>query len=180
MSMVVRPYIPDAAFEWLKEWIKPDMKVFEYGSGASTLWFGKNTDYVVSVEDNPVYFQMMSQKLSKFGLKNITYTLRDGSAYCKYIHEFETQFDLVFVDGRFRKQCLQECFDRAKYAILLDNSDAEHYQGAYEVMKSFTEGTLIDFHSFGIYPETGELLKAPKPNEGEPLAWTASLFLKDI
>ena len=176
---VIRPYIPDAAFEWLEGWITPDMRVFEYGSGTSTMWFGQNVAEVVSVENDKSFFEDTQQTLKDLDLTNVTYVLRDGPEYYNHIYEYEP-FDLVLVDGRFRKECMVPAYDRAKHVIMLDNSDADHYLDAYEAMKSYSAGQIQDFTGFGIWPVTGELLKTPKPDEGEPLAWKASIFLKDL
>lgn len=177
---VIRPYIPDDAFDWLKGWIRSDMRVFEFGSGFSTMWFGKNVAEVVSVENCEPFFEDTKRDLEELGITNVTYTLRDGPDYYNYINEFEEPFDLVFVDGRFRKECMKTAYDMAKYAILLDNADAPHYLDAYEEMKSYSNGRVVDFVSYGVWPVTGELLCTPDPAKGEPLAWKASVFLKDI
>lgn len=177
---VIRPYIPDAAFHWLKDWIRPEMRVFEFGSGYSTLWFGKNVSEVASVENDPDYFRVVQGYLQENQIENVIYNLRpEEDGYVNSIHEFDGQFDLVFVDGRFRKRCMEQAFGKAEFAVMLDNSDAPHYSDAYEIMTTFSGGNLTDFFSFGIYPVTGELLKTPKPDEGEPLAWKASVFLKE-
>ena len=44
--------IEEDAFKWVEKYIKPDMNVFEYGSGGSTLYFGNNVQLVVSIEDS--------------------------------------------------------------------------------------------------------------------------------
>jgi 16S rRNA G966 N2-methylase RsmD len=177
---VIRPYIPDAAFEWLQEWITPDMRVFEYGSGTSTMWFGQNVAEVVAVENCEPYFKEIQESLTDLDITNVTYVFRDGAEYYNHIYEYDEPFDLVFVDGRFRKECMIPAYDMAKHAILLDNSDASHYLDAYKVMQSYSGGQIQDFTSFGIWPATGELLKTPKADEGEPLAWKASVFLRDV
>lgn len=176
---VIQPYVPDAAFEWLQDWIAPDMRVFEFGSGASTLWFAQNAAEVVSVENHKGHSDSMKEMFEFLDISNVTYALRDGPEYYNHIHEYNEPFDLVFVDGRFRKECMEQSYDMAKRAILLDNSDAPHYLGAYEAMQSFSGGHIQDFTSVGIYPKTGEILRTPKYNEGEPLPWMASVFLKD-
>lgn len=181
MDYMVRPFIPYAAFDWLSSWLEPDMRVFEYGSGNSTVWFSQNASEVCTVENCYPFFIETQGNIKEHGNGNVIYALRGtGESYSKLIHEYEGQFDLVFVDGRFRREYMEECYDKAKYAIFLDNSDAGHYLDAYEVMQSYTNGEIIDFVSLGIDPSTGKEL--PDPNaEGEvPLAWKASVFLKEI
>lgn len=172
MEDIIRPFIPYKAFDWLENWITPDMRVFEYGSGMSTLWFAQNASEVVAVENHLEWFDTIRGKLDKHGIENYTYLYEtDGEKYSKCIYDYQEPFDLVFIDGRFRKECMEECFPKAKYAILFDNSDAHHYQDAYDVMKTFTGGSLIDFFSYGLNPYTGEDL---------PDMWQASVFLKNV
>ena len=49
------PYLPiePDAFDWIEEYIKPNMSVFEYGSGPSTEYFSDRAKKVISVECYP-------------------------------------------------------------------------------------------------------------------------------
>ena len=171
MENIVRPFIPYKAFDWMKEFITPDMIVFEYGSGMSTIWLSKHVSKVISVENDARWFGIVNQEIGKHACDNVTISLlSDAESYSQHINTHEDVFDLVFVDGRFRRECMEECFDKAKYAIFLDNSDADHYADAYDVMKSYKSGQLIDFKGKGLNPYTGEDL---------PMEWQASVFIKE-
>ena len=164
----------------MEEWIKPEMRIFEYGSGWSTLWLGQRASEVVTVENDEPYFHTIEARLEEYGIHNVEYIHREGGkAYSKAIHEYEGMFDLVFVDGRFRKECMEECYDKARYAIFLDNTDAHHYFDAYDVMKSYKNGTLRDFYSRGFNPDTQQENVRPE-SPGTPMVWKASVFLKQV
>ena len=172
MEDIIRPFIPHDAFSWFEEYIKPDMRIFEYGSGMSTLWFGKNATEVIAVENSKLWFDTVNEKLKTHNIDNVQLLFKeDGGEYSKLIHNYDGLFDIVFVDGRFRMECMKECFDKAKYAIFMDNTDADHYQNAFDVMKSYKNGTIKTFSSYGLNPYTGE---------DQPAAWQASVFLKEI
>jgi len=47
------PWYSYAAIEALKTLIRPDMRVFEYGAGNSTVWWSKRTAQVVAVDQDP-------------------------------------------------------------------------------------------------------------------------------
>ncbi|WP_119681701.1 O-methyltransferase [Indioceanicola profundi] len=49
------PWITYPAFRQVKRLIRPDMKVFEYGCGGSSLWWARNVAEVVSVEHDAVW-----------------------------------------------------------------------------------------------------------------------------
>lgn len=185
----IRPFVPYDGFDWLVDFIKPNMRVFEYGSGKSTLWFGMNAGEVVAVERWQHCYETCASEMEELNIRNVEYVLKpdingqeDVSGYSKLIHEYEGQFDLVFVDGHYRRECVEECYSKAKYAVFMDNTDMElspSYQDAYSVMKSWTEGVLIDFYSYGLNPYTGEELMNPKAPT-VPVRWGAAVFLKDV
>jgi precorrin-6B methylase 2 len=175
-----RPFIPYDAYDWLVGFVKPHHRIFEYGSGKSTLWLGKNAGEVVAVDKVPHCYETCARELEEHGIHNVEYVLReDSDGYSKLIHEYEGQFDLVFIDGHFRRECMEECYNKAKYAIFMDNTDNPGYRDAYDVMKSFPDGEIIDFYSYGLNPYTGKELMDPK-NLEVPLKWGAAVFLKDV
>ncbi len=184
--MEIRPFIPYDAYSWLLDFVKPHHRIFEYGSGKSTLWFGKNAREVVAVDRVPVCYETCARELEEHNIRNVECVLKadvggnpDAAGYSKLIHEYEGQFDLVFVDGHFRRECMEECYDKAKYAILMDNTDNPGYQDAYDVMRSWAGGEIIDFYSYGLNPYTGKELMDPA-NLDTPLKWKASVFLKEV
>lgn len=168
---IVRPFIPYSAFSWLEENLKKDMKVFEYGSGMSTVWFGQKVKSVVSVEDSDMWFNEVKLELNKHNITNVNYVHRkNGPEYSSLINEFEGLFDVVFVDGKFRRECMEACFDKARYFIMLDNSDAHHYLDAYEVMCGYG-CEIVEFYDYGLNPYTGKDL---------PDKWKASVLIKNV
>lgn len=131
-------------------------KVFEWGSGGSTLfWLNKGAD-VVSIEHDRKWYEMMKTILPN--TENITYMLIEpeesdmGSiltdpsdpdcylssdsnkhSYYKYasiIDQYENNyFDVVLVDGRARPSCLKHAVNKIKTGglLILDNSDRDYY-----------------------------------------------------
>ena len=45
-----KPWVPFEATDWLEHYLKPDMRVFEYGSGGSTIFFAQRVAEVISIE----------------------------------------------------------------------------------------------------------------------------------
>jgi hypothetical protein len=52
------PWITYPAFQQLKRIVKPELRVFEYGCGASSLWWGRHVREVVSVDHNAAWANM--------------------------------------------------------------------------------------------------------------------------
>jgi len=180
----IRPFIPYDAYDWLVGFVKPNMRIFEYGSGKSTLWFGKNAGEVVAVDRMPHCYEACARELAEHDIKNVEYVLKadiggkfDIAGYSKLIHEYEGQFDLVFVDGHFRRECMEECYAKAKYAIFMDNTDSPGHMDAYNTMGSWAGGDILDFYSYGLNPYTGKEMMDPN-NPSLPMKWAASVFLK--
>lgn len=139
----------DEVDAWLQARPRP-IRVFEYGSGASTFWLAKRVDEVCSVEHHGGFAAMMRPELAKLG--NVTFlevpaprssSPRVGSAkpgstdldFHDYVHAIdgvEGTFDIVVIDGRAREECLRVA--RARVApdgiIVFDNSHRARYRTA--------------------------------------------------
>lgn len=101
-------------------------RVFEYGSGASTVWLGNRSKEVHSVEHHAGFAQVMRRVLEQTGLtarvellevaaetlaNPVTRSGRKGenhvdyTAYAQSIEQVGGLFDLIVVDGRARVAC---------------------------------------------------------------------------
>lgn len=128
--------------------------VFEYGSGASTIWLAKRARRVVYIEHDEQYNAVV-HSLTK-GLNNVSgmlirpairyeglidapsgrrgYENLDFAAYVAAIRDGGGPFDLIVIDGRARNSCLQEAVRHLKPdgVILFDNSRRTRYRTALE------------------------------------------------
>ena len=126
-------------------------RVFEYGSGASTVWLGNRSKEVHSVEHHAGFAQVMRRVLAQAGLRDkvellevgaetlsdpITRSGRKGenhvdyTAYSQAIKQVGGQFDIVVVDGRARVAC---CMASLPYLapgglIVFDDAQRPRYQ----------------------------------------------------
>jgi len=57
------PYITYPALAMLRRIVTPDLKVFEYGSGFSTLWWSRHVKQVVSVDHNHQWIEKIRPSL---------------------------------------------------------------------------------------------------------------------
>jgi precorrin-6B methylase 2 len=120
------PWFSYAAIDFLQEFVQPHMTVFEYGSGGSTVFFAKRARRVMSVEDNPKWYEWVSRRLDQQGLTNVSLKLCEfnfkdpagfeGSAYLHAIPDEE--FDIIVVDGSEEWiQVRPICFGRAEARV---------------------------------------------------------------
>lgn len=127
-------------------------RVFEYGSGASSLWLARRSAEVHSVEHHPGFAELMASRVA--GLAHVT--LRhvpavespapatpsdrhghgglDFTDYVAAIDAVPGSFDLVVIDGRARQACLARAAERIAEdgMIVFDNSNRGRYRAALE------------------------------------------------
>lgn len=105
------------------------MRVFEWGSGGSTLWFAQRAASVVSIEHNLNWHDRVYESLQWSDAKNVTlhYELL-GPSYWLRIHM--VQADFVLIDGRHRKACAEQVKQHTYLpaAILWDDAQRDWYQ----------------------------------------------------
>lgn len=138
------PWMTYDAIEFLDKICNNDMRVFEWGSGGSTIFFASRCKEIFSVEHDKFWIKSLRQKLEKRNLKNVSikeiegepistfntlnpedpdnYISKDKKSkglsfegYAKSIDQFEAEyFDLVVVDGRARNSCIKRAIPHIK------------------------------------------------------------------
>ena len=101
------PWFSYAAIDFLKEFLKPEMTVCEYGSGGSTLFFARRVKSVFSIEDNREWFERVTQRLRELQIKNVqvrlcTFNFKNpvGFEHSAYLHAMpDDHFDVIVIDG---------------------------------------------------------------------------------
>jgi len=138
------PWITFGAIDHLKKIVRPEMTVFEYGSGGSTLFWASRVKNIVSVEHDKGWFERMRGKLGDAAASNVQYLLiepvadaqfrmkdfenpdayissdenytgKNFEAYVKSIDRYpDGHFDVVVVDGRARPSCIKHAIPKLK------------------------------------------------------------------
>jgi SAM-dependent methyltransferase len=164
------PWMNYSVIDYLSEHIKLDARIFEYGSGSSTVYWAKRGASVVSVEHDKSFFLSQCSQLKQYS--NVDYVLAEpqpteagqGSfqsretfsstiymGYCfeDYVGSIRrfpvNSFDVVTVDGRARAACIRECVDwlRPGGLLILDNSDRTRYHQA--ISDALSHWVRVDF-----------------------------------
>lgn len=139
-----------------------DIRVFEYGSGNSTLWWADRVSEVVSVEDSPQWHaHVMEHKPA-----NVTYHLAVGEEdYIGSIFSFDGKFDVVIIDGSHRDQCIRAAVQKLNDTgvLIIDNSERPSLQESLDWTESLGFRQL-EFYGIG-------------PINGHP--WGTSLLYRD-
>jgi len=144
------PWYTYPTTEFLSHLDLSSFKVFEYGSGNSTLWWAARSRHVTSVEDNELWFKKVKRLLKE---QNVEYRLEKDLQ--KYSTMATNDFEVYIVDGKYRRECLNHIvnLDVGKnkrggaIMLILDNSD--RYPNTLKFLKEKLGWIQIDFHGFG-------------------------------
>jgi hypothetical protein len=159
------PWLTFGATAWLSSYLRPEMRVFEYGSGGSTIFLAARVRELVSVEHDPDWYASTERTLKRFGLVHSGLILRQplpeanaefGStdpafggmsfeSYVKSVDDYpDGSFDLVLVDGRARKACAIRALPKVKSGghLLLDDADRPEYREAVAALDCYSR---LDF-----------------------------------
>lgn len=140
------PWLTNKSLEWLTNYLKPDMTVFEYGSGGSTLFFSKHAKQVVSVEHDERWHKKVLPKINKNSAANVDYILHVPNKITKtnkYVNSVSTYpnnfFDLVLVDGLDRNDCCSAAISKIKKGgyLVLDDSDRIQYKESLDLLSKY-------------------------------------------
>lgn len=132
----IYPWWVTSAIKFVESRLLPHMKVFEWGSGNSTLFWEQYVDCVVSCEHDKTWYEKMKQHISKTKLiyKELVY----GGDYSKAILFEKDEFDIILVDGRDRNNCIVNAYEKLTESgiIILDNAERENYLDGIDYLMS--------------------------------------------
>jgi predicted O-methyltransferase YrrM len=118
-----------AAIDFLRDFLKKHMTVFEWGSGGSTIFFAERVSHVVSVESDSSWQSIVQKRLSDLKLDNVTLLPcpLDDKGFVAAVDGWAP--DLILIDGKEAEGSSRyECFQRAERvinpggAIILDDA----------------------------------------------------------
>jgi len=145
------PWMTFSAIDYLSNYLKKDMELFEYGSGGSTLFFAERVRKIISIEHDKSWYEYEIKILDE--LNNLELHLiepdengiyknkRDGyqnlyfDNYVNTIDKYD-MFDVIIVDGRQRNICFKKALQHIKKngIIVFDNFDRSYYQKSLDLI----------------------------------------------
>ena len=142
------PWMTYPFIDFIPSRLNSNMKIFEYGSGNSTLWWSKRVKTIISCEHDKLWYNSLLNNLPE----NVTLEYREveNGNYAKKICEYVNEFDIIIIDGRDRISCAKNSLLALKKdgIIIWDNSDRKEYQEGYNFLTS--QGfKRIDFIGLG-------------------------------
>jgi hypothetical protein len=129
------PWVTYPFIHFIANRLLPTFNIFEFGSGNSTLYYGKKVATVDSVENDLFWYNKikgtMPQNVSLFYCE-----VHNGGEYCKYAGSTQKSYDLVIVDGRDRVNCCKESIKALSPngVLVLDDTERVDYKEGIEFM----------------------------------------------
>ncbi len=150
------PWLTYPAICYLNQLDFSDRQIFEYGCGASTAYWARRARHVLSVENDPAWFD----KVSATTPANVEIFLRAAAEYVTQI-AYKAPHDVIVIDGRWRFDCAMNCLPHLAPGgmIILDNSERHPPLTAF-----FRDAGFIEVDMIGYGPQNR-------------CTWCTSLFL---
>ena len=153
------PWYTYPAIEFLKQFDMRANSVFEFGGGNSSRFWAARAARVTAVETDPAWYAALTAER----IPNLSVHLRrEKAAYVSCVAEQNAKFDLIVIDGQWRRSCanLAPMHLAEGGLIVLDNAD--WYPDSARGLRAagFYE---IDFSGFGPV---------------NAYTWTTSVFLR--
>lgn len=172
------PWLTFGSIDFVKAWLRPDLTIFEYGSGGSTLfWLTHKPKSVVSVEHDPKWHMLLSSHIAPAApierrlilpdalppgppldpADPTTYASTDAAwlghsfrNYATQIDDFpDNYFDVVLVDGRARPACLWHSAGKVRVGGLLILDNADVAHYLARTAARLTRYTKTEFYGAG-------------------------------
>ena len=145
------PWINYVVIQFLHHYLKPDMRVLEFGAGGSSVFFLKKKVKLFSIEHENSWIKEVHEILSPKHLKNwIPHYMKSSNPNQQvpepkdYLSKIETidnsSIEIALIDGRNRVECIKKSMPKIKPGgcIILDNSDRPEYAPAYQLLKKWS------------------------------------------
>jgi hypothetical protein len=131
------PWITYGAMHFLARRVRREQAVFEYGSGASTLWWAGRVRRLVTCEHDPAWADALAARLPG-NVELVRRPLEAGGAYARAVAAYPCAFDIVVVDGRDRVRCAQAAPEglASGGVIVWDDTERDQYRPGIEWLEA--------------------------------------------
>lgn len=156
------PWYTYPATEFLSHIDLSRFKVFEYGSGNSTLWWSRRAEQVTSVEDDESWYLRVKNNIVANSEKVSYRFVKDRQ---QYFSMATSDFDVFIVDGKHRRECLEQIVSLGGGGVMLVLDNSDWYPKSVRFIQDKLGWMQIDFHGFGPIND---------------YTWTTSLFINPL
>ncbi len=131
------PWCTYSFIKFIDKRLKKNFRVFEFGSGNSTLWYASRVGEIISLENDKNWYDIIQKELPA-NARIIYQTLEYNSEYSQTANKQEKKFQLIIVDGRDRVNCIKNSISALTTdgIIVFDNSDLPQYKEGVDFLIS--------------------------------------------
>lgn len=130
------PWVTYPFIDFIEKRLDKTLKVYEFGSGFSTLFYATRTHNITSVEHNLDWYKKMKSLAPSNA--EIVFCAEDiNGLYSKSIGMKNEVYDVIIVDANDRINCTKQALSAlsVKGVLVLDDSDRYEYEEAFDFMK---------------------------------------------
>lgn len=140
------PWMNYNLIHFLKKRLNANIRLFEYGSGSSTVFYSNLVKEIYSLEHNKDFFDFIKQ----YPLINLILE-EDKTKYPQKILDFEDLFDVIVIDGILRCECLDYALRKLSPTgvIIFDDTDRKAY---WKKLEPLLEDNFKELTFVGIKP----------------------------
>lgn len=148
------PWMTYPAIEFLKKNLTKNHQVFEFGCGASTLFFAERVKRVVGLETDERWAEIVKSTVDGRQSTVKIHLMPDGltnNSYENFLKNFGEKFDFIIIDSIKRFECAKNAIEALKPdgRIILDDSERKNYKKIFDF---FAEKNFTKQDFFGIAP----------------------------
>lgn len=134
------PWMCYSFIDFLEERLSKDFTYFEYGSGASTIFFSQKIKSVDSVEHDVNWHAKVKNFTKNNKMENIKLILEDNmEKYPMTIQLQNKNYDIILIDGKRRNECIKNSISKLSTngIIILDNSSRYYFNKGINILNNF-------------------------------------------
>ncbi len=187
------PWIAFQALDWIAERMRPNMRIFEYGSGGSTLYWLSHKAILTSIEHDSLWFNTIKARLPfdasidyrlslpalreisdgpgdpanpmSYSTADVNFANYQFRSYAAEIDMYPCDyFDIVLIDGRARPSCIFHSYTKLKPGGMLILDNSDRNYYTQQLQDILRSFNRIDF--WGVGPCV-------------PTLWGTSIYLKN-
>ncbi len=132
------PWMTYNFIEFIESKLQPHHQIFEFGCGASTLFFAPKVAKIVALESNKKWHEIISHKLRETNIHNVELILMEDALtnknYENFAKNYGEKFDFISVDSLKRFECATNSISALKPdgALILDDSERKNYKKIFD------------------------------------------------
>jgi predicted O-methyltransferase YrrM len=157
------------AIRFLDELIDDTCKIFEFGSGNSTIWLARRCGTLTSLESSPDWYARVKSLLAAEALHSCTLLLTPLDSFPAEISAYpDKSLDLVIVDSDERQRgerlrYIEASISKVKPGryLLLDDSDRNEYRPADSLLSGWGVQRFVGMKPFPLQATETSIYRRP-------------------